>query len=746
MELNKSQLMLNFIARFLVIVIITSVTGVFDLSTSHAESPEQNSGIDFDRDIQPILTRYGCNSGACHGKQRGQNGFQLSLLGFDSDFDYDALVNDSRGRRITPARPDESLFLAKPAATLPHGGGKIFSENDAAYQILREWIVSGMPRSIPGTPDLLRVEVNPTQTRFLENRSESLQVTAFYSDGSKRDVTDFATYQSNESPIAAVDEHGVVTVGNLTGEAAIMARYSGHFAVFTASIPLPEPIAESEYSSLPINNEIDRLIWGKLKTLNVRPSEAAEEHKFLRRAYIDIVGRLPTAQEASSYLNDTAPGKENALVDHLLADPEYAEHWANKWADLLRPNPYRVGIKATMSFDTWIRDAFRRNQPYDEFVTELITAQGGTFRNGSVTLFRDRRSPDELTTIVSQLFLGVRLECAKCHHHPFEVYGQEDFYSFAAYFARLGRKGTGVSPPISGSEEFIYVSDKGEVKHPLTNEVLDPKPLYGSAETIEVGQDPRVVLAAWMTSSENRKFAQTMANRVWADLMGNGLVEPVDDLRATNPASNPELLDHLGEYFVEHNFDLKELIRYIMSSHVYRLSSQPNPTNAFDTRYYSRRYRTRLRAEVMLDSVCQITGVPESYSAMAPESRAKELWTHRISSLFLDAFARPDPNQDPPCERIPDSTVIQTLHMMNSENLSKKISADIGFVKQLSESEKSPEELIDQLYLSVYSRYPDSGEKLQGLEYLNQSSENRRKLIEDYLWALLNTPEFVYKD
>lgn len=738
--------MLISMVHFLTIVMLLTASICSDTSISHAATPQQNSGIDFDRDIQPILTRYGCNSGACHGKQRGQNGFQLSLLGFDSDFDFDALVNDTRGRRITPARPDESLFLAKPAAKLPHGGGKIFSEEEAAYQILKEWIVSGMPRSIPGTPELLRVEVNPTQTRFLDKRSESLQVTAFYSDGSKRDVTDFATYQSNESPIADVDEHGVVTIGNLTGEAAIMARYSGHFAVFTASIPLTEPVAESEYSSLPVHNEIDRLIWGKLKTLNVRPSETAEEHKFLRRAYIDIVGRLPTADEAASYLNDTATEKEKTLVDQLLADPEYAEHWANKWADLLRPNPYRVGIKATMSFDTWIRDAFRRNQPYDEFVTDLITAQGSTFRNGSVTLFRDRRTPDELTTIVSQLFLGVRLECAKCHHHPFEVYGQEDFYSFAAYFARLGRKGTGVSPPISGSEEFVFVSDKGEVRHPLTNEVLAPQPLYGSAKTIEEGQDPRVVLADWMTSPDNQKFAQTMANRVWADLMGNGLVEPVDDLRATNPASNPELLHHLGEYFVEHNFDLKELIRYIMSSQVYRLSSQPNPTNAFDTRYYSRRYRTRLRAEVMLDSVCQITGVPESFSAMAPESRAKELWTHRISSLFLDAFARPDPNQDPPCERIPDSTVIQTLHMMNSENLAKKISADSGFVKQLSESDQAAEALINQLYLSVYSRYPSPTEQTQGLEYLNQSSENRRKLIEDYLWALLNTPEFVFKD
>ena len=463
------------------------------------------------------------------------------------------------------------------------------------------------------------------------------------------------------------------------------------------------------------------------------------------------------SQEAEAFLaaDDTgsvAQSKRAALVDELLSDPEYAEHWANKWADLLRPNPYRVGIKATLNYDAWIRDSFRKNKPYDQFVRELIAARGSTFRNGNTTLFRDRRSPDELTTIVSQLFLGVRLECAKCHHHPFEVYGQEDFYSFAAYFAKISRKGRGVSPPISGSEEFIFTGSKGEVRHPLTNEVLSPQPLYGTAPEITEGSDPREALATWLTSPENHYFCQTMANRIWTDLMTVGLVTPVDDLRATNPATNPELLTYLGNYLAENDFDIKKLVRHIVLSNAYSLSSIPTSRNEVDTRYFSRHFRERLRAEVLLDSVMQITGVPETFDAMAPATKAKELWTHRIGSLFLDAYGRPDPNQDPPCERTTDPTVVQTLHLMNSENLFKKVTSDKGWAAELAKSERSATEIVNQLYLAIYSRYPTQKElDIATKIYDNNDSEEdalklRRQNTEDLMWALMNTPEFVFKD
>lgn len=714
--------------------------------TVHVTKANEALPVDFERDVIPIFTRAACNSGACHGKARGQNGFQLSLLGFDPEFDYAALAKEARGRRVFLPAPSESLLLQKPTGQTPHGGGKRLELNGSEYEMILRWISTGMPRRQPDTPDLTSVSVEPTERVLANGEQQQLIVTAHYSDGSTRDVTRLAAFQSNESAIAAVNEHGLITAGSVTGEAAVMARFGDQIAVCTVPVPLPGDVPSEFYAKLPRYNFIDGLVWQKLERLGIKPSEPAPDHKFLRRAYLDVIGRVPTPEEARAFLEDSADDKRVRLIDHLLEQPEYANHWANKWADLLRPNPYRVGIKAVLNYDAWIRDAFRKNMPYDEFVRELLTAQGSTFRNGAVTMFRDRRAPDELTTITSQLFLGIRLECAKCHQHPFEIWGQEDFYSFAAYFAQIGRKGRGLSPPISGSEEIIYTSDRGQVKHPLTGEVLPPRPLFGEAPEIGPDSDPRESLAAWITSEENPYFAQVMANRVWADLMGLGLVEPVDDLRGTNPASNAALLETLGNDFRDQGFDIKKLIRRIATSYVYGLSSIPNERNVVDTRNYSRHYRQRLRAEVLLDSVCQITGVPQSFDAMPPGATAKELWTHRIDSLFLDAFGRPDPNQDPPCERTGETTVVQTLHLMNSENLYRKVTSDSGQAAKLAASDKAPGEIIEELYLLMYSRYPQPEERAACLKLFEEEGSDRRKIVEDLMWAMLNTPEFVFKD
>jgi hypothetical protein len=559
-------------------------------------------------------------------------------------------------------------------------------------------------------------------------------------------VTDVAAYQSNESVIAAVARGGQVKTGPLPGEAAIMARYLDKIATATIEIPLAGRVPPEFYTGLPRWNFIDEHVWNKLQRLEITPSEQSGESTFLRRAYVDIIGRLPTPEEARAYLADESTTKRERLIDALLQRPEYADFWANKWADLLRPNPYRVGIKAVFNFDAWIRDSFRQNKPYDQFVRELVAAQGSTFRNGAAVLFRDRRDPEELTTIVSQLFLGVRLECAKCHHHPFEIWGQDDFYSFASFFARVRRKGTGLSPPISGSEEIMFTSAKGMAKHPLTGAELPPRPLLG--QPLELGEedDPREALAAWITGPENPLFAKVIVNRVWADLMGRGIVEPIDDLRGTNPPSNGPLLDALADDFKRQGCDLKQLIRTIATSYVYGLSSLPNERNAGDTRNYSRHYRRRLRAEVLLDAASDITGVPEKFSAMPQGSRAMELWTHRSSSLFLDAFGRPDPNQDPPCERMDDTTVVQALHLMNAPNLHQKVTSDNGRAAALAGSQRTPREIIEELYLLVYSRQPTDEETQIGERVLGQEGISRRQATEDLLWALLNTPEFVFKD
>jgi hypothetical protein len=405
-----------------------------------------------------------------------------------------------------------------------------------------------------------------------------------------------------------------------------------------------------------------------------------------------------------------------------------------------------VGIKATFNFDNWIREQFRQNRPYDEFVRDLLTAQGSTWRNGATTLFRDRREPEEITTLVSRLFLGVRLECAKCHHHPFEKWGQDDFYSFAAYFARVGRKGTGLSPPISGGEEMVLAAKRGSVEHPLSGETLAPRPLFGEAPPENENRDPRQPLAAWIASDANDFFARVQVNRVWADLMGRGIVDPVDDLRTTNPPTNEPLLAALAAEFRAQKYDLKKLVRTIATSHVYALSSVPSERNVADTRNYSRHYRERLRAEVLAGAIDDITGVPTSFEAMPPRSRANQIWTHRVDSLFLDTFGRPDPNQDPPCERTSDSTVTQTLHLMNAPAIHAKVTSDEGFAAKLAASEKTPDEITQELYLTVYSRFPDDEEQAVAREFFQQEGTNRRQATEDMLWALVNTPEFVFKD
>jgi hypothetical protein len=702
--------------------------------------------VDFQRDIIPILTRHGCNSGACHGKASGQNGFKLSLFGFDEKFDFDALSKESRGRRVFLPEPHRSLLLQKPTAKVPHGGGKRLELGGNGYGTLLRWINSGMPPTHPDTPKLVSISVEPSERIMGHKSAQQLIVTAKYSDGTTSDVTRLAAFQSNESAIASINEHGLAKTTTVIGEAAIMARYMGQIAVCSIAVPLPGNVPDEFYANLPRTNFIDEHVWEKLKRLKITPSAPAPDHKFLRRAYIDIIGRPPTPEESRRFLADPSPDNRERLIDHLLEQPEFADYWANKWVDLLRPNAYRVGIKAVLNYDAWIRDSFRKNKPYDQFVRELITAQGSTFHNGAATMFRDRRSHDELTTITSQLFLGIRLECTKCHHHPFEVWSQDDFYSFAAYFAKIARKGTGLSPPISGSEEIVYTAKSGSVKHPLTGKVLPPRPLFGKTPEIKPDTDPRKALAEWITSKDNPFFVQVQANRVWADMMGRGLVEPVDDLRATNPPSNAPLLKALGKEFRRQGYDLKKLIRLIATSHVYGLSSLPGERNVLDSRNYSRHLRQRLRAEVLLDSVSAITGVPESFDAMPPDSRASEIWTHRIGSLFLDAFGRPDPNQDPPCERTGETTVVQVLHLMNSENLYKKVTSNSGRAAKLAESKRTPQKIVEELYLLVYNRLPNSDELDVTTKLFQKEAISRRQVTEDILWALLNTPEFIFKD
>ncbi|MCY3012535.1 MAG: DUF1549 and DUF1553 domain-containing protein [Planctomycetota bacterium] len=724
-------------AGFLIFVSAIGVTCSFGADPSSEYVPK------FELDIQPILTARGCNSGPCHGKSRGQNGFSLSLFGFDSNMDFDALIKNARGRRVSIAAPTDSLLLTKATGKEPHGGGIRLREEDQDYATLIQWIKTGLQRTTASDPTLAGIRFEPDPRNLSTNEDAEVRVLATYSDGVERDVTGVSSFQSSDPGIVSV-KSGTLRSGPYAGEATIMARYMGRIATWSTAVLKAKSIPVTAFDEIPRNNWIDDLVIDKLKSLDVMPSELSTETVFLRRLFLDAIGRLPTPEEVAEFLADERSDRRVRWIDRVLDQPEYADFWANKWADLLRPNPYRVGIKATYSLDHWLRQSFRKNLPHDQFVRELLTAQGSTWRNGATTFFRDRREPDEITTVVSQLFLGVRLECAKCHQHPFEVYGQSDFYGLASYFAKIGHKGVGLSPPISGGEEIFFVKDKGEVKHPLTQQTLAPKPLTGPSPAIPDGTDPRIALVDWLLSPENPYFEKAAVNRLWAEVMGLGIVDPVDDFRATNPPSNVPLLNRLADHYRSVGFDNKQMLKVIFSSRTYQLSSLPNASNAHDSRNFSRHQRRRMRAEVMSDALSDATGVPTTFSGVPYGTRAVQLWTYRVDSELLDAFSRPDANQDPPCERTSDTTMSQSLHLMNSSQIQARLTAEDSNCARWAADSPS-EVVLRKIYFQIYSRAP-SDDEIKTLLAEQKHQPDRRRWVEDIVWAMINSPEFTFID
>ncbi len=708
--------------------------------------PARVRPLSFTNDILPILSRAGCNAGECHAKASGQAGFKLSVFAHDPVSDYRHIVKEDRGRRISPAAPDQSLFLLKPTLSIKHGGGQRFSRDSEFYYTLQQWIASGLPYEETDEPKITELRVFPPDGIYPKESTQPLIVQARYSDGSVRDVTELASYRSNNPEIVAVGEDGRLRMGTLSGENAVVARYMGLVDVARVAVPADKPIYPEHYFSLPTNNEIDRLVYRRLMKLGIFPSAPCDDATYLRRASLDIAGSLPTVEETRAFLADTDPKKRVKLVDRLLADPRYADFWATKWGDLIRPNPARVGVKSVYVFDLWIRRSFRENKPYDQFVREIITAQGTTHRDGPSVVFRDRTTPEEVTTLVSQIFLGVRMECAKCHHHPNEKWSQQDFYQLASFFGEVGHKGTGLSPPISGSTEFIYHRPGGKVSHPITGEVMKPVTLTGEWVNVEGGIDPRVRLADWMTRLDNPFFAHAIVNRVWADLMGRGIVEPVDDFRASNPASNPALLDWLAADFVKHDFDLKHLIKTITTSAVYQQSSESRPENIADNENFARSYRRRLRAEVLLDAVSDLTGTHEEFKGLPFGARAIETWSNNIPSPFMDAFGRPDSSQDCTCERDSKTSLVQALHLMNSDGLQALIADPTGRVANLVKSEDvSIKAIIEDIYLAGYSRPPTPDELAKASEIIfNAPGASRQTAAEDIMWMVVNSAEFVF--
>jgi len=703
--------------------------------------------VSFNNDVLPILTRAGCVAGSCHAKSDGQNGFQLSVFSYDTDSDYREIVYDARGRRIFPSSPDYSLLLLKATNAIPHEGEKRFEKDSEFYKTLRQWIAEGAPRSIPNEPTLTEISVSPEALSFKKGQTLPIKVTAHYSDKSSREITDLSEFTSNDENFAKVDHHGHITAGNVPGENSIIVRYLDRVGVARVVIPPDVVLPAEKYSTLPTHNEVDKLAYTRFRELGLFPSEPCTDPEFIRRSTLDVLGRLPTLEESRKFLADKSPDKRSKWIDELLSDKHryvYADFQATKWGDLLRPNTKRVGVKPVYLLDDWIRTKFRSNTPCNEFVTELLTATGSTHEVGPVAIIRDKREAADMGEFISQVFLGVRLACAKCHHHPSEKWSQDDYYSMASFFGSMKRKGQGISAPISGEPEYWWVEPGGTVKHPVTEAVMTPKAPDGPAfPEMPEDRDPRAVLAEWITQKDNPFFAKAIVNRIWADLFGKGLVDPVDDFRDSNPPVNEPLLEWLAKDFAAHDFDQKHTLRVLLNSRVYQQSSIPNEHNVADNRNFSRSYRRRLPGEVLLDSIAELTGQPEALQGLPADTRATRQWNHLIPSDFLDAFGRPNAAAAPPCEREMESSVVQALHLMNGKVFQRKLAGDNTWITALLE--KPSPEVVDEIYLRLFSRTPDETEKQIAVAHLDREGEDikKRQSLEDVIWSLVNSAEFV---
>lgn len=714
--------------------------------------PVESAGeLHFVNDIVPILTKAGCNAGVCHAKAgNGQNGFQLSLLGFEPAEDYESLVKQGRGRRVFPASPEQSLLLLKATNKSSHVGGVRLSEDSQAYRTLLQWVRQGAQWGSEAAPELAAIEVQPPSGVIERGGQHALKVIAQFTDGSSRDVTEIALFESNDPAMAEVDPSGLIRVSDIPGKAAVMVRYQGSVTVFNATIPLGVPIQ----SLPPENNFVDAFVFANLKAIGIPPSPVCDDATFLRRVSLDIAGRLPTVEEANAFLADTSADKRDRVIEELLRSPEHADFFANKWTALLKNRRDDASdITSNFAFHAWVRDSLLANKPYDQLVRELLAATGTVIANPPVAWYKRVKEPVTQLEDVAQLFLGVRMQCAQCHHHPFERWSQDDYYSLAAFFTQIGRK-----PTSTRGEDMIFhkrgIAGATNIK---TGKVLKPAALGDAIGDIKPDEDPRLKLADWMASPGNPFFAKSLVNRYWKHFFRRGLIEPEDDIRDTNPPTNPELLAALEDHFVSSGYDLKSLIREITRSSAYQLSEMPNEYNLADQQNYSRYYPRRLQAEVLLDAVDDLTLSRTDFSNLPPGTRAIALPdnSYNSASPFLKVFGRPDNASVCECERTQSSSLAQSLHLMNAGDVKAKLAKAGGRADQLAKSELEPQKKVEELYLAAFSRLPRSDELAVAIEFLNEprvdeagnaidpkkaATEN----MQDLIWALINTKEFLF--
>jgi Protein of unknown function (DUF1553)/Protein of unknown function (DUF1549)/Bacterial Ig-like domain (group 2) len=691
--------------------------------------------ISFANDIIPILTKATCNAGGCHGKAEGQNGFKLSVFGFDPESDQAAISKEARGRRVFASSPESSLLLLKATGRIPHGGGKKIDEGSLRYKRVARWLSEGAGMGPSEVPPVVSLEVEPDARTLALKGTQQLRVTAIDAAGNRRCVTAEAEYDSNAANIAAVDKRGWIEAGEHPGEAAILVRYLGHVGVCRITLPRPGV----SFARPPEANFVDKHVWDKLTRLGIPPSGLADDAEFCRRVFIDTIGTLPTAAEARAFLASTDANKRAKLIDALLERPEYADYWSMQWADLLRVDRDTLTPKAAVAMTRWLRSQFAENRPYDQFARDVLTARGNTAKEGPAALYAVMQTPEEIGRSIAQLFCGVRIQCAQCHHHPSAKWGQDDYFALAGFFSGVTRK------VLPGGATGIADSPGSDLQNPRTKLVVPARAL-GADKPADLKKNPerRDVLADWMTKPDNPFFAASIANRLWAHYFGRGLVEPVDDLRATNPATNEPLLAELAKHLRDAKYDLKAFTRTLLNSRAYQLTSKPAPGNEEDAQNFSRASAKAMPAEVLLDAISQATGVPEKFNGWPEGVRAIQLWDNRIPSYFFRIFGRPLRASVCECERSNEPSITQALHLMNSPEIAEKIRARGGTARLLADSKKTPTEIVEELYLTVLARFPNEREKATMAKVFAEAGDDRRAATEDVLWALLNTKEFLF--
>jgi hypothetical protein len=718
-------------------------------ATQPASAASNDKPINFANQVVPIFTKAGCNGGGCHGKLAGQNGFRLSLLGFEPTEDYDWLVRESRGRRLSPAAPERSLLLLKATATLPHGGGKRLDPASKDYQLIVGWIAQGMPYGNPSDPVVASIEVLPRERTMPLAGEQQLRVVAHYSDGATEDVTESSLYDVNDKEVGSVSETGRFKTFGQPGEAAVMVRYQGQVAVFRATVPLGAPVDKLP----PARNFVDELVFKKLKAVGMPPSDLADDATFLRRATLDIAGRLPTPAESTQFAQDSAPDKRDRLIDRLLDSGDFADYFANKWSALLRnKRALPTHKRGNYLFHDWIRDALARNMPYDQFVRAIVAAAGDTGENPPAVWYRQVITSTAQLEDTAQLFLGTRVQCAQCHHHPYERWSQRDYYSFSAFFSTVARK-----PGAEAGEEIVFARrGVASAVNKKDGQTVRPAGLGAKPIDLSPDEDPRQALVDWMVAPDNRFFAPALANRYWKHFFNRGLVDPEDDLRQTNPATNPELLDALSHQFIASGFDQKQLIRTICRSSTYQLSSTPNSYTAADKHHYSRYYPKRLPAEVLYDAVQRMANATPAFPDLPAGTRAVQLPddSFNATSYFLTVFGRPDSSSACECERSSDASLAQSLHLFNSKEIQQKLAAPAGRAAALAaKPATADDQSIRELYALAYARAPEPAELSIALKYVARSTKDktgqphpadRQQSYEDLIWAMLNSKEFLF--